>query len=420
MTPWAEDVLLELVRALALGVIVARLVRGGRRSPLLAEGGGRLVVGGFVLVLVGTLVDITDNFPALDRFVILGDTPAQAFVEKVVGYLGGFVLIAIGVIRWVPALASGLAQRAQIAAQETEEAPPLGLAEAMDRLTRSQAFLHAVLETMAEGVLVVGSDGVIRYANPRAEGLLGWPDQALEGRTVSEALGEGGRPVMALRRALAEGVEAAGEGEVRTRAGGRVAVALAATPLPEGGVVATFQDMTERLRLEDELRRLAAQDPLTGLANRRELERLTRLELQRAARHGHEVAVLVLDVDRFKAINDARGHQVGDVVLLELARRVRAVARGIDLVARLGGDEFVLVLPETGLEGGRAFAERLVAAVRAEPVAVGSERLTVTISIGVAAFPHHGRSYDALLTAADRALYAAKAGGRDQVCLAPG
>jgi len=383
-------------------------------TPLLAAPGGRLIVGGFGLVLFGALIDITDNFPALNRLVVVGDTPAQAFLEKLVGYLGGFTLLAVGVWRWLPAVAAGLAQRAQIAAQSGEA--PEEPAEAMRRLARSQAFLHTVLETMGEGVLVVGADRRIRYANPRAEQLLGWPEGGLDGQPLTAVAGGEGPAREAIERGLAARSERRVELDLLTRAGAALPVDLALAPLGDGtGVVVTFQDLRARRRLEAELRRLAAQDPLTGLANRRELERLLRLELRRAARHGRPLAVLVLDVDRFKRVNDGHGHQAGDAVLVELAGRLRGLAREVDVVGRLGGDEFVVVLPETDLAGGRAFAERVRAAVAERPFRVGGRELPVTVSLGVAAYPDHGGSLQALLVEGDRALYAAKAAGRDCV-----
>ena len=415
MDPWFEDVLLELLRAGAVALILARLLHGGRGGPLLAAPGGRLIVGGFGLVLFGTLIDITDNFPALNRLVVVGDTPVQAFLEKLVGYLGGFTLVAVGVWRWLPAVAAGLAQRAQIAAQSGEA--PAEPAEAMRRLARSQAFLHTVLETMGEGVLVVGADRRIRYANLKAEQLLGWPAGGLDGEPLEVVTGAEGPAREAVVRSLAEGTEEGRvEADLLARGGAALPVDLALAPLQGGGgVVVTFQDLRARRQLEAELRRMAAQDPLTGLANRRELERLLRLELGRAARHGRPLAVLVLDVDRFKLVNDSHGHHAGDRVLVELARRLRGLTREVDVVGRLGGDEFVVVLPETDLSGGLAFAERVRAAVGERPFQVDGLELPVTVSLGVAAFPDHGESLRALLVQGDRALYAAKAAGRNRV-----
>jgi len=165
-------------------------------------------------------------------------------------------------------------------------------------------------------------------------------------------------------------------------------------------------------------RRLAEQamtDELTGLANRRhgahELERAVAL----AVRHGqeHVLALVRVDVDRFKAINDTHGHQAGDEVLAEVARRLAGAVRSGDELARWGGDEFVAILPATDREGACAAAERMRAAVAAAPVAAAGIELAVTISAGWAHWV--GDTPDDLLARADRALYEAKDRGRNIV-----
>jgi two-component system, cell cycle response regulator len=162
--------------------------------------------------------------------------------------------------------------------------------------------------------------------------------------------------------------------------------------------------------------RLAAQaltDDLTGLANRRggahELERTVAL----ATRHGHALALARVDVDHFKEINDTLGHQAGDRVLAEVARRLAGAVRGGDKLARWGGDEFVVVLPDTDRVGALRAAERLRAAVAETPVAVEGGEAHVTISVGWAHWS--GDTPDDLLARADRSLYQAKDTGRDAV-----
>jgi diguanylate cyclase (GGDEF)-like protein len=123
----------------------------------------------------------------------------------------------------------------------------------------------------------------------------------------------------------------------------------------------------------------------------------------------------MLDIDHFKQVNDQHGHARGDAVLRELAHRVQEQIREVDTFARYGGEEFVVVLPETTVEGATQLAERICVAVRREPFhAEGEESLTVTVSVGGAAFPAHGSSAATLMRAADRALYVAKNDGRDR------
>lgn len=151
-------------------------------------------------------------------------------------------------------------------------------------------------------------------------------------------------------------------------------------------------------------------DGLTGLANRRALEETLAAEIARAVRFGHELSVVLLDLDRFKETNDRHGHAAGDLLLREIGRLLRANARRGDIPARLGGEEFVVVLPETGLEGARLLAERLRAGIAGRRV----EALRMTVSCGVAALLP-GDGPESLLAAADEALYRAKEGGRDRV-----
>ena len=173
------------------------------------------------------------------------------------------------------------------------------------------------------------------------------------------------------------------------------------------------------LRLREKLRQQAIRDPLTGLFNRRYLEEPLERELERAVRRNSEVAVLMLDVDHFKAFNDSHGHQAGDVLLRELGALLRANVRGEDIPCRFGGEEFALILPDASLESAAQRAESLRIAVRAMAVPwQGSTLGPVSISVGVAAYPDHGAQGAAVLGAADRALYSAKRSGRDRVELA--
>lgn len=164
------------------------------------------------------------------------------------------------------------------------------------------------------------------------------------------------------------------------------------------------------------LRRLATRDQLTGLLNRREFDRILADEEERVRRFGHPLALVMIDVDHFKSVNDLHGHPVGDVVLREVARRVSGVLRVVDRVARFGGEEFGLILMQTDRGAALEVARRVCAMVEGEPVrADDSITLSITVSAGVAISPDDGKSSEALVAAADRALYAAKARGRNRV-----
>lgn len=162
-------------------------------------------------------------------------------------------------------------------------------------------------------------------------------------------------------------------------------------------------------------KKLSLTDPLTGLWNFRYFQLSFARDIDRAARFGRHLTLLMLDVDRFKQINDTHGHQRGDAVLVALARRIEGEIRDVDVLARYGGEEMVVVLPETDEPGAQAAAQRICASVRACPLEVEGVPggVAMTVSIGVAVFPTNGRSSAELIRKADKALYLAKSAGRD-------
>ncbi len=173
--------------------------------------------------------------------------------------------------------------------------------------------------------------------------------------------------------------------------------------------------LAENMALQAKLREEAIRDPLTGLFNRRYLEETLDRELSRATRERSPLSLAVLDIDHFKLLNDTHGHAAGDVMLRSLAALLRDQTRAEDVVCRYGGEEFVVVLPATSLAHAMQRMGQLRSAV--ESLSVRHEQLVLqaTISIGVAAFPDHGRTSRQLLQAADIALYEAKHGGRNRV-----
>lgn len=185
-------------------------------------------------------------------------------------------------------------------------------------------------------------------------------------------------------------------------------------------VASAFADQVaiaiENARLYDEVEALSLTDPLTELHNRRGIDQFGRDELKRAQRFGHALSALMVDLDRFKPVNDTHGHGVGDEVLVEVARRYRHALREVDLIGRYGGEEFAVLLPETDRAEAERVAERLRTRVAERPIATDAGELTITVSIGVAAWqPEEMTDLDALLERADRALYAAKRAGRNLV-----
>jgi len=176
--------------------------------------------------------------------------------------------------------------------------------------------------------------------------------------------------------------------------------------------------MQLELQAEQQIRHMAEHDPLTDLPNRRQLQSKLDLAIAYAKRSGKMVAVMFIDLDGFKAVNDSLGHQTGDDLLKEVARRLRMGTRSSDLVARLGGDEFVVVLSELDrTEDATLLASKLNELI-ARPISIGGKNIRISTSIGISIFPTDGRSGEALLGKADDAVYQAKAGGKNQYQMA--
>lgn len=171
----------------------------------------------------------------------------------------------------------------------------------------------------------------------------------------------------------------------------------------------------ELMQQKEAAEALARTDVLTGLANRRAFDEAAQREIRRAVRYGEPLALILTDIDRFKAINDTYGHHAGDQVLVNFAHTLRAAVREVDLVGRWGGEEFVILMPGTALEEARRAAERMRQAVAAAPACLGEAAYAYTASFGVAAFTAAMPTLDDLLRRADQALYRAKENGRNRV-----
>jgi diguanylate cyclase (GGDEF)-like protein/PAS domain S-box-containing protein len=276
------------------------------------------------------------------------------------------------------------------------------------------------------GMAVLSPTGQIEQANTALGVICGRPRSELEGTALSALLHPA--DVAAgheLVRSLAGGSSDPVGLELRMRpaAGAVVDVSLRGTLLRYADgqaprLLCQFQDITDGKRHEAQLRFMADHDPLTGLLNRRKLESELEAHVAHGRRYGAEGALMVLDIDRFKTINDSLGHHAGDELIVSIAGALRRRLRESDVVARLGGDEFAVLLPKAGRAEAARVAEDLVGAIRSHVTPLNDGRTRVTTSIGVAMFARReGLSSDATLVEADLAMYDAKQAGGDRMAL---
>ena len=280
-----------------------------------------------------------------------------------------------------------------------------------------EAQFRATMEAAQVGIFLL-QDGLFRYANPFLLKLFGYAEGELIDRLGPLDV------ILPEQRAMVQEqihLRAAGE-QGRTyeitgvrKDGVRFPMTILGSPVTYQGQhasVGTVLDISLQKEAEHRARELADFDPLTGLPNRRLLrDRSTQL-LAAAEREGSEMALVFLDLDHFKRVNDSLGHSVGDELLCAVAQRLATVVRKVDTLARLGGDEFIIALPGIHASGAAEVACRLLE-VCAAPFVVGGHDLTITLSLGISLFPVDGRDFETLLRNADAAMYKAKDAGRN-------
>ncbi len=285
----------------------------------------------------------------------------------------------------------------------------------------------AILNAAGDGIIGLDQDGAITFANHSTESLTGWSIDEMLGKRLHELLQHSsmnGKTLSsnecAIMRCCRAGDRTEIAGERFTRKDGTVfQVDYLVTPLHDHsqGAVLVFRDITERHELEQRIIWLAHHDPLTGLPNRSAfVERLETLQ-GLCRRDCRTIAVCYLDLDGFKQINDQFGHEAGDAVLCETARRLNTVLRETDVIARFGGDEFVAAMQVTPdqPDGAQLVAERLLQALR-QPVLFLDHELSVGVSIGIAYYdPQQENSIDQTIRHADQALYQAKREGKHRI-----
>lgn len=285
-------------------------------------------------------------------------------------------------------------------------------------MTTTLPPLAEVLDLMPDAVCVVDPEGRLLFVNASFQRIFGYAPEEVLGRQIFSLVHPDD---LAITTEQAERVMA---GELQRHFRNRyvhkdghiVDIQWSARWLPEHRVrIGVGHEVTELRRAELELEHRASHDSLTGLVNRHRLRTELQAAIDRAADEGGGLALLYMDLDGFKRVNDRGGHAVGDRLLRELAARLQRGVRQDDLVARVGGDEFVVLLPDCrSVDAAREVAQSLRARLTA-PYRLPEGLFQLDASIGVAMFPADGADAEALLVHADRAMYAAKPGGRDRI-----
>ncbi len=348
-------------------------------------------------------------------FIIVSGAIGEETAAEAMAAGAGDYVMKDSLRRLVPAIERELREAATRATQRRAERA----------LYDSEERLRAVMDNVVDAILTVDGAGVIEGANPAATRLFGCRSaDELVGKPFAALLSgphadeyrahfavfasRGSLPIAGVTREV-----------LGRRADGAVfAMDLALSEMRLGTerlLIAVSRDISERKKAESQLRHLAEHDPLTGLANRRRFEEELTRQIAISRRSGEAAAVLVLDLDNFKYVNDSLGHKAGD----ELIRRVAAVIGGrvreTDTLARIGGDEFAVLLRGTDADGARIAAEGVIEAIRREPFLLEGQRIRATTSIGIAVIEREPLAAGEVLARADQAMYGAKDSGRDRL-----
>jgi diguanylate cyclase (GGDEF)-like protein/PAS domain S-box-containing protein len=305
--------------------------------------------------------------------------------------------------------------------------------EAVNRaLQESEAMFRGLVSQSLVGIVIM-KNAKFAYSNAKFDEIFGYSaDEIRELGPIDLAI-ENDRPLVAenMRRRLSGEVDRV-EYQFRglRKTGAVIDVEVHSNAMEIAGkrvIIGLIIDVTERTRaarevqaLQERLREQSTHDSLTGLYNRRYLDEILDQELISAEDHDYPVSVIIGDLDHFKSVNDRHGHLAGDEVLRIIGRLMMKHARAGDICCRYGGEEFLLVLPRVAKDIALERAERLRGAMAAALIPYGELRIPVTASFGVATFPRDGRTGDELISAADSALYAAKASGRNRVDVSAG
>jgi len=349
---------------------------------------------------------------SLDGFLYDATPPSSVWSPYFGGALAlllGMTLLASYILRTNRRLAASLASQKLV----------------QQALTESQQLYQSILHASPDAVVVSDLQGVIQHVSPVTVTLMGGAtEDQLVGRNIAEFRDQAeAQRALANITAMFEGVYHGAEEYRLIRLNGSLLdTEINAEIVRDGrgqptGLIFVVRDISERKKIEEHIRHMAQHDPLTGLPNRALFSDRLQHSITNAVRDKSGLALMFLDLDKFKPVNDTYGHVVGDILLQGVARRMLHCLRDSDTVARIGGDEFVVLL-----RGANAIPETLAVAekIRSEldrPFLIEGHTLQISCSIGVALFPEHGQDDISLAKSADLAMYHAKEHGRNQVCL---
>lgn len=278
-----------------------------------------------------------------------------------------------------------------------------------------------ISSVLGDGLIVMDKDGTVTYINPEAERILGWPSDELvatQGHQIFH-VHEGDESSCSILNVMnTRQLYRSKDEEFRRKDDSTLPVILNAAPLTsdtgDEGVVISFQDFSETKRYQDKIHSLAYQDTLTGLPNRRVLEDRLQQAIAFSGRHECHLGLMFLDLDHFKDVNDTYGHDAGDILLKEIAVRLKSCVRKTDTVIRMGGDEFIILLAEVSQpENASSVAEKIIQVV-GQPVMLPEGEARVGVSIGIVVATGDGVTGESLMQEADATMYEAKRAGKNR------
>ncbi|WP_428623787.1 sensor domain-containing diguanylate cyclase [Sedimenticola sp.] len=294
----------------------------------------------------------------------------------------------------------------------------------MSALATSQADIESILNNMPDVFYRTDMTGTITLISPSCQSVIGYAPEEMLGENMSRFYCD-----QADRERVVQAIKAGGgkarqvEACMRHKDGSPMWISTNAYIRVDAngqpiGVEGIARDITDKKRNEERLAELGRIDHLTGLLNRRSFLEEGEKLLQIAQRYERNLSVMMIDLDRFKSVNDRYGHQAGDLALIYFADACRDVFRKTEIIGRMGGEEFAVIVPETGLEASREMVNRLGRRLKEQPFQFEGQTIVITLSVGLVTLSAHEQSLELLLNHADRLLYQAKHEGRDRVILA--